>query len=335
MINAYFSKIGTLITKYIQESTFEISIAVAWFTHRDLFCAILNALNRKVKVSVILIDDIINRGPNGLDFATFIAKGGTIRFMSTRKLLMHNKFCLFDRKVLLTGSYNWTYSAEMRNAENIITTDDSSVCLAFCEQFKKLWRDLPEVEQYSHMELKDVASEEILHCYDFLHDEYKSMEYAQILMPFSVVDLESIKKDITVTKFNSIITNSKRAKPLLKDNIGMRCRINGIDDQTLNIVKQGQELPYTNKVDTCTVYDNQPSILCEVVYGNSNEANKNESLVKITMDDLPKGRAGEVKFQTRITIDSNGYMSVEFVCINSGISLSSQPYKAFGLIDYR
>ena len=114
----------------------------------------------------------------------------------------------------------------------------------------------------------------------------------------------------------------------------MRCRINGIDDQTLNIIKQGQELPYTNKVDTCTVSDNQTSIICDVVYGNSNDANKNEPLVKIPMDNLPKGKAGEVKFQTRITIDTNGYMSVEYVCLNTGVSLSSQPYNAYSRIDY-
>ena len=152
MIKAHFSQIRTTITKYIEDSTTEICIAVAWFTHRDLFQAILGALDRNVKVSVILIDDIINRGPNGLDFATYMAKGGAIRFMNTRKLLMHNKFCLFDSKVLVTGSYNWTYSAETRNAENIIATDEENVCLAFREQFGKLWGDLPAVEQFSRID---------------------------------------------------------------------------------------------------------------------------------------------------------------------------------------
>ena len=72
MIQAHFSQIRSTLTKYIEDSTSEICIAVAWFTHRDLFHSILSALDRKVKVSIILIDDIINRGPNGLDFATYI-----------------------------------------------------------------------------------------------------------------------------------------------------------------------------------------------------------------------------------------------------------------------
>lgn len=334
MIKAHFSQIRTTITKYIEDSTTEICIAVAWFTHRDLFQAILGALDRNVKVSVILIDDIINRGPNGLDFATYMAKGGAIRFMNTRKLLMHNKFCLFDSKVLVTGSYNWTYSAETRNAENIIATDEENVCLAFREQFGKLWGDLPAVEQFSRIEFKDVESEDLLNCFDYLHDEYESMDQAQILKPYSVADVDNLKKDIAITKLNTIITNTKRAKPVLKANIGMRCRINGVDNQTLNIVKQGQELPYTHKVDTCTVNDNQRSIICDVVYGNSNEADKNESLLKIQLENLPPLKAGECKFQTRVTIDTNGYMSVEYVCTNTGIS-QSKTYNASSRIDYQ
>ena len=74
-------------------SNSEILIAVAWFTHRDLFDALLLALDRGVKVSVIIVEDIINCGPNGLDFSTFIAKGGLLRFMNTRKILMRMTGC--------------------------------------------------------------------------------------------------------------------------------------------------------------------------------------------------------------------------------------------------
>ena len=334
MIQAYFSQIGPTITQFIENSTSEICIAVAWFTHRKLFNAILNALDRKVKVAIILIDDIINRGPNGLDFATYISKGGLIRFMNTRKLLMHNKFCIFDSKYMITGSYNWTYSAEMRNAENIIATDDAIVCTAFLVQYVNLWRELPAIEQYSHLYFNDIKSEDFLNCFDYLHDEYESMEQAQVFKQYSVADVDNLMKDISITKLNTIIINTKRTKPILKANIGMRCRIDGIDNQTLNIVRQGQELPYTNTVGTETVCDFQKSIICDVLYGNSDKADNNESLLKIQLDNIPILRAGEVKFQTRVTIDTNGYMSVEFVCINTGVS-QSKTYNASNRIDYQ
>lgn len=75
MTLAFFSEIKDVIIKLIDTSKSEISIAVAWFTHRDLYQALLNALDRNVQVSIILIDDIINRGPNALDFTLFINKG--------------------------------------------------------------------------------------------------------------------------------------------------------------------------------------------------------------------------------------------------------------------
>ena len=80
---------------------------------------------------------------------------------------------------LITGSYNWTYSAEGRNAENIIATDEGNVCIAFREQFGKLWQYLPTIEQYSHIGFKDVESEDILNCYDYLREEYESMDNAE------------------------------------------------------------------------------------------------------------------------------------------------------------
>ena len=330
MIQAHFSQIRTTITKYIEESTSEICIAVAWFTHRDLFQAVVNALDRKVKVSVILIDDIINRGPNGLDFATYIAKGGTIRFMNTRKLLMHNKFCLFDSKVLITGSYNWTYSAEMRNAENIIATDEENVCLAFREQFGKLWGDLPAVEQFSHVEFNDVESEDLLSCFDYLHDEYESMEQAQILKSYSVADVDNLKKDISITKLNTIITNTKRAKPVLKENICVRI----IDNQTKLIIKGGQELPCTQNVEVGTSHANQKKALCDILYGNYDEADRNRSIVKLDIENLPEGKAREVRLKIKVTIDTNGYMHIEVVCIKNGLSKSTV-YNAKELIDYQ
>ena len=91
----------------------------------------MDALDRGVSVSIILIDDIINRNEYGLDFSLFIRKGGNLRFADSWKSLMHDKFCVFDSTLIVTGSYNWTYSAEKRNSENIILTDDSVVSTSF------------------------------------------------------------------------------------------------------------------------------------------------------------------------------------------------------------
>ena len=108
MIKAYFSNIKNVLLQNIQLSKQSINIAVAWFTQKELFIATLDALDRGVSVSIILIDDIINRNEYGLDFSQFIRKGGNLRFANSRKSLMHDKFCVFDNALTVTGSYNWT-----------------------------------------------------------------------------------------------------------------------------------------------------------------------------------------------------------------------------------
>lgn len=75
MIQAYFSNIRDIILNEIHNSKRDISIAVAWFTQRDLFNAIIGAIDRGVNVSLILINDIINRNEYGLDFSLYLQKG--------------------------------------------------------------------------------------------------------------------------------------------------------------------------------------------------------------------------------------------------------------------
>lgn len=330
MTTAYFFKIKSAIIQYIDSSTSDICIAVAWFTHRELFQAILRALDRKVRVSAIIIDDIINRGPNGLDFTPFLEKGGTIRFMNTRNLLMHNKFCLFDNKLLISGSYNWTYSAEYKNAENIIATTEESVCYAFKEQFMRLWDNLDEVKHFIRIDYCDVDSDSLIKYIDVLRDEYDSMDKDHILKPHSTTEIDNLKKSLSVNRLNTILTNTKRSKPVLKAGVSLEIVNNAIKP----IIAGGQVLPYTHCVDARTCFDNQTAVDCRIRYGNYSEANKNESLVKLSIENLPKMKAGGVTFWVKVTVDTNGYMHIEFVCENTGISRSTV-YNAVDKIDYQ
>ena len=52
---------------------------------------------------------------------------------------MHNKFAIIDNHLLLTGSYNWTFSANNRNDENLMVIDDQEIITRYQNQFEKLW----------------------------------------------------------------------------------------------------------------------------------------------------------------------------------------------------
>ena len=44
---------------------------------------------------------------------------------------MHNKFAIIDGKLLINGSFNWTYQATKKNFENVVVTNNESLVNQF------------------------------------------------------------------------------------------------------------------------------------------------------------------------------------------------------------
>ena len=53
--------------------------------------------------------------------------------------MMHHKFIILDKQIVLTGSYNWTASGAAYNRENVFITDENHVAEQFHSEFEKLW----------------------------------------------------------------------------------------------------------------------------------------------------------------------------------------------------
>lgn len=52
---------------------------------------------------------------------------------------MHNKFAVIDGETVISGSYNWTTSAEKWNYENLLIISSSRVAEPFEKEFIELW----------------------------------------------------------------------------------------------------------------------------------------------------------------------------------------------------
>ena len=57
--------------------------------------------------------------------------------------LMHQKFCIIDSKVVINGSYNWTYYAENHNRENVVILDNPLVVDFFLQDFSNMMSIYP------------------------------------------------------------------------------------------------------------------------------------------------------------------------------------------------
>jgi phosphatidylserine/phosphatidylglycerophosphate/cardiolipin synthase-like enzyme len=119
MVKAHFENIRQNIIDELDKATEKIVVAVYWFTNQTLFQKLISKVEEGLKVELIIHNDYINNRDSGLNFQNFIDIGGEFYFSNTLNP-MHNKFCIIDNKVLINGSYNWTYYAEDRNRENIL-----------------------------------------------------------------------------------------------------------------------------------------------------------------------------------------------------------------------
>lgn len=150
----YFENIRNQIIQNLSSCEFELKIAVAWFTDKQIIKEINKLISDGVDVEIIIYDDHINQKELFKDLYHSNAK------IWLSKKMMHNKFCVIDKRIIINGSYNWTNNAR-GNHENIqITRGNLDLCLSFIEEFKSLKRSCNKIDHffdYSLDNLKDEA----------------------------------------------------------------------------------------------------------------------------------------------------------------------------------
>ncbi len=137
----YFSpKGGALkaIETQIDKAKQEIDVAVYAFTSDRLALDLVKAKEKGVKVLVLLDGKFAE---NEFSKDEFLAeKGIELRLAIRDTGLMHNKFCIIDSKVIITGSYNWTKSAEYRNDENLLIFPNAPrLAKRYKKRFNEMW----------------------------------------------------------------------------------------------------------------------------------------------------------------------------------------------------
>lgn len=89
---------------------------------------------------------------------------------------MHNKFCIIDNQIVITGSYNWTYYAENKNWENILITKNSAIINQYRVEFNKIKTTLQKVEQYKPYTFCNIESDIFSNNYNYLIEDLSLKE---------------------------------------------------------------------------------------------------------------------------------------------------------------
>jgi phosphatidylserine/phosphatidylglycerophosphate/cardiolipin synthase-like enzyme len=155
LVQACFSPQGKCsghILREIEQAKKELLVAVYAFTSDDLATALVQAKKRGLMVQVV-----VDR-----EFDLANEKSSKAKFFDTQKIplrrisgiksnagekesgLMHQKFAVFDRRIVFSGSYNWTHSADRSNDENLLLFRDAGpLAEEYRRAFFRLWERKP------------------------------------------------------------------------------------------------------------------------------------------------------------------------------------------------
>lgn len=191
MIKATFDNIKKQITELISESRELIQISVAWFTSQDLLGQLIEKVEQGCKVEIIMSDHFENKR---LSFEKLKNLGGQVFIIKTISgKFLHDKFAIFDNKKVISGSYNWTNSAEYYNHELIVISDDKIMLQQFDIHFRNLKKI---VLDYDKKYLIDTGE---------LNAESKETEFLQLEKELEEEFIETIKVSNKLgAKINSI-----------------------------------------------------------------------------------------------------------------------------------
>jgi len=128
---------GEIVSR-IDKAQNSVDVAMYLFTSRSIAQALIRAKARGVDVKVCLA------GGHEPAYGRYSKSGYLIKNGIPVKLIegsgiMHNKFCIIDDFITITGSYNWTVRADLENDENVLIIESERIAKIYKEQFKKFW----------------------------------------------------------------------------------------------------------------------------------------------------------------------------------------------------
>ncbi len=123
------------IIYWIDRASTSIHVLIYSFSSDPIAIALIEAHNRGVQVRVVFEEG--NTGGAYKD-AKLRTAGIPVR-TDTNTRYMHNKVMIVDGEIVLTGSYDYSETAEIFNNENMVVLKSSSIGSAYEAEFSKIW----------------------------------------------------------------------------------------------------------------------------------------------------------------------------------------------------
>jgi phosphatidylserine/phosphatidylglycerophosphate/cardiolipin synthase-like enzyme len=133
----YFSPNGgctDAIVKAIHDAKTSILVQAYSFTSSPIAKALVSAKSPGMRIEVILDK---SQRTEKYSSADFLHNMGIPVRIDARHAIAHNKIIIIDGEVVITGSFNFTKSAERNNAENLLIIRDNALAEKYTANWEK------------------------------------------------------------------------------------------------------------------------------------------------------------------------------------------------------
>jgi len=127
---------SSLIGYWISRANESVHVMIYGFTLDYLSKALIDAVKRGVEVEVVIEGE--SAYWRGSEYERLLQAGVDVK-LDGNPYTMHHKVAIIDGKIVITGSYNWTWSAERRNDENVLILMSKSLAESYEEEFQRVW----------------------------------------------------------------------------------------------------------------------------------------------------------------------------------------------------
>ena len=128
---AYFTPphgIAAHISAQLATAKKTIHIVMFEFDSAPLALSLELAAGRGVAVELVIDGSEAHESQN---LIAGLKQAGVKVYSDKKHHLTHSKYVVADNEWVITGSYNWTNDAELRNAENIVVIDNAVLAAAY------------------------------------------------------------------------------------------------------------------------------------------------------------------------------------------------------------
>ncbi len=131
------------IVPYLQNARRNIRFLAFSYTQPDMGNAMLERIQGGVTVEGVF--EAVGSDSEFSEMMLLHCGGGKVRRDGNPGFL-HHKVIIIDNRIVITGSFNFSDSANTKNNENVIIIDNADIAKLYLDEFQRVWKEASDLD---------------------------------------------------------------------------------------------------------------------------------------------------------------------------------------------